>query len=61
MGGKKKGGGAKKKSKGGDDDEIDQNQLYEILKAKVDSLKSRIYLEQERKDNAKATQEDIRL
>ena len=44
MGGKKKGGGAKKK-KGGDDDEINADQLYEILKAKVDSLKSRIFLE----------------
>ena len=59
MGGKKKAGGAKKK-KGGDDDEINQDQLYEILKAKVDSLKSRIYLEQERKNNAELNTETIR-
>ena len=53
----KKKGGAKKKGKGGDDDEISQDVLYEILKAKVDSLKARIYLEQERKENAIAKQE----
>ena len=59
MGGKKKGGGAKKK-KGGDDDEINQDQLYDMLKAKVEALKSRIYLEQERRDNAEAIIDDIR-
>ena len=59
MGGKKKGGGGKKK-KGGDDDGIPSDELYEILKAKVDSLKSRIYLEQERRDNAYSTIEYIR-
>ena len=59
MGGKKKAGGGKKK-KAGDDDEINQDQLYEVLKAKVDSLKSRIFLEQERRDNAMALTEEIR-
>ena len=58
MGGKKK--NAKKGKKGGDDDEINQDQLYDMLKAKVEALKSRIYLEQERRDNAEAIIDDIR-
>ena len=62
MGGKKKGGkkgGAKKK--GGDDDgEIDPSVLNDILKAKVDSLKARLVLEQERRDNAESKVEEIR-
>ena len=60
MGGKKKAGGGKKATKGGDDDEIKQDDLYEILKAKVDALKSRIFLEQERRDNAKVNEKEIR-
>ena len=54
MGGKKKAAG-KKKGKGGDDDgEIDQSVLNEILTAKVQALKARLVLEQERRDNAMA-------
>ena len=62
MGGKKKGGGGKKgKKKGGDDDgEIDQHTLNEILTAKVQSLKARLILEQERRDNSMASVEDMR-
>ena len=62
MGGKKKGGGGKKgKKKGGDDDgEIDQNTLNEILTAKVQSLKARLVLEQERRDNSSANVEAMR-
>ena len=55
MGGKKKGGGGKKKGgkKGGDDDgEIDQSVLNEILTAKVQALKARLVLEQDRRDAA---------
>ena len=59
MGGKKK-AGKKGGKKGGDDDEINQDQLYDMLKAKVEALKSRIYLEQERRDNAEAIIDDIR-
>ena len=60
MGGKKKGGG-KKKSKGGDDDgEIDQNTLNEILTAKVQALKARLVLEQERRDTADAKIDELR-
>ena len=63
MGGKKKkgGGGGKKKGKGGDDDgEIDQNTLNDILTAKVQSLKARLVLEQDRRDRADANVEEIR-
>ena len=63
MGGKKKGGGKKgggKKGKGGDDDEMDQGTLNEILTAKVQSLKARLVLEQERRDNSMASVEDMR-
>ena len=62
MGGKKKGGGGKKgKKKGGDDDgEIDQSQLNEILTAKVQSLKAKLVLEQERRDNSNANVEAMR-
>ena len=60
MGGKKKGGGGKKKKAGGDDDEMNQDVLKDILFAKVETLKSQIYLEQERRDNANATIEELR-
>ena len=63
MGGKKKkgGGGGKKKGKGGDDDgEIDQQTLNDILTAKVQSLKARLVLEQDRRDRADANVEEIR-
>ena len=61
MGGKKKGGGGGKKGKkGGDDDEINQDDMYQVLVNKVAALKSRIFLEQERRDNALATTEEIR-
>ena len=62
MGGKKKGG--KKKAggkKGGDDDgEISQDILNDILTAKVMSLKARLVLEQDRRDNADSKVEEIR-
>ena len=59
MGGKKKAGG--KKKKGGDDDgEIDQGELHLMLAAKVASLKARLVLEQERRDNADNNVEEIR-
>ena len=61
MGGKKKGG--KKKGggkKGGDDDEMDEGVLNDILTAKVLSLKARLVLEQERRDNAESNIEGIR-
>ena len=59
MGGKKKGGKAKK-GKGGDDDgEIDQGTLNEILTAKVQALRSRLFLEQERRENAVAKVADL--
>ena len=58
MGGKKK--AAKKAKKGDDDGEIDQNTLNEILTAKVQALKARLVLEQERRDNADANVEEIR-
>ena len=61
MGGKKKGGGKKGGKKGGDDDgEIDQNTLNDILTAKVQSLKARLVLEQERRDRSNAVVEEIR-
>ena len=64
MGGKKKGGGGKKKGKGGgkggDDDEYDPSVLNEILTAKVQALKARLVLEQERRDNADVNVEYIR-
>ena len=63
MGGKKKGGGKGKKGgkKGGDDDgEIDQSTLNEILTAKVQALKARLVLEQDRRDNSDANVEAIR-
>ena len=59
MGGKGKKQKAKKK--GGDDDgEIDQNTLNEILTAKVQALKARLVLEQDRRDNADSNVEQIR-
>ena len=58
MGGKKK--AAKKAKKGDDDGEIDQGTLNEILTAKVQALKARLVLEQERRDNAEANVEDNR-
>ena len=61
MGGKKKGGGKKGGKKGGDDDgELDQNTLNDILTAKVQSLKARLVLEQERRDRSNAVVEEIR-
>ena len=55
---KKKKAAAKK---GGDDDgEIDQNTLNEILSAKVQALKARLVLEQERRDNSEAKVEEAR-
>ena len=61
MGGKKKGGGKKGGKKGGDDDgEIDSSVLNDILNAKVMSLKARLVLEQERRDNADSNVEAIR-
>ena len=56
---KKKGGGKKKGGKGDDDGEINADQLYDMLKAKVDALKSKIALEQERRDNADSKREEI--
>jgi hypothetical protein len=58
MGGKKK--AANKKGKGGDDDEFDPNKMNEILQAKVDALKSKIVLEQERRDQSMSNQESSR-
>ena len=62
MGGKKKAGGKKKGGKkGGDDDgEIDPAVLNDILTAKVMSLKARLVLEQERRDNADCNIDAIR-
>ena len=63
MGGKKKGGGKGKKGgkgKGDDDGEIDQGTLNEILTAKVQALKARLVLEQDRRDNAMSNVEAIR-
>lgn len=56
MGGKKK-GGAKKGKKGDDDGEIDQTVLQGMLAASVAALKSRLVLEQERRDNARKKME----
>ena len=56
MGGKKK-GGAKKAKKGDDDGEIDQTALQGMLAASVAALKSRLVLEQERRDNARKKME----
>ena len=58
MGGKKK--AAKKAKKGDDDGEIDQSTLNEILTAKVQALKAKLVLEQERRDNSDANVEGIR-
>ncbi len=60
MGGKKKGGGGKKKKGGGggDDDEINPEEMAKIQKAKVDTLKARLVLEQERRDGSDAKIED---
>ena len=59
MGGKKKAG--KKAGKKGDDDgEINQDDLHDILKAQVETLKSRIVLEQERRDKALDNKETMR-
>ena len=60
MGGKKKKAGGKKKKGGDDDGEIDQNTLNEILTAKVQALKARLVLEQERRDNANCKVDEIR-
>ena len=61
MGGKKKKGAGKKKGKGGDDDgEIDSSVLNDILTSKVLALKSRLVLEQNRRDNAESNVEEIR-
>ena len=61
MGGKKKAGGGKKgKGKGDDDGEIDQSQMNELLVAKVQALKARLVLEQERRDASEAVVEGIR-
>ena len=62
MGGKKKGGGGKKgKKAGGDDDgEMDPAVMNDILNAKVMSLKARLVLEQERRDNADCNVDAIR-
>ena len=52
---------AKAKKGGGDDDgEIDQNTLNEILTAKVQALKARLVLEQERRDNSDSKVEEAR-
>lgn len=59
MGGKKK-GGAKKGKAGDDDGAVSPDVLYDILKAKVDALKSRIVLEQERRQNALTMQDEFR-
>ena len=61
MGGKKKGGGKKGAKKGDDDGEINQDDLHDILKAQVETLKSRIVLEQERRDNAISKKEEMRI
>ena len=59
MGGKKKAG--KKAGKKGDDDgEINQDDLHDILKAQVETLKSRIVLEQDRRDKANSNKDDMR-
>ena len=60
MGGKKKAGG-KKAKKGDDDGEINPEEMYDILKAQVETLKSRIVLEQERRDNAISRKEEMRI
>ena len=61
MGGKKKGGAKKAKGKKGDDDgEINQDELHDILKAQVEALKTRLVLEQERRDNADSKRDEIR-
>ena len=56
----KKKGGKKKGGKGDDEGEISQDMLYEILRSKVEALKSRIVLEQERRDNATTKIDEIR-
>lgn len=53
-------GGKKKGGKGDDDGEISQDLLYEILRSKVEALKSRIVLEQERRDTAQQKIDEIR-
>ena len=55
-GGKKKGGG----KKGDDDGEINQDELHDMLKAQVDALRTRLVLEQERRDNADSKRDEIR-
>ena len=61
MGGKKKGGAKKGGKKGGDDDgEVDPSVMNDILTAKVQALKARLVLEQERRDNADAKVDEIR-
>ena len=58
MGGKKKGGG--KKGDGGEDDKYDPAQMTIILQAQVQSLKERLSSEQERRDQARASIDEIR-
>ena len=60
MGGKKKAGKKGGKKSGDDDGEIDQNTLNEILTARVMSLKARLVLEQDRRDNSDCKVEEIR-
>jgi hypothetical protein len=53
----KKGGKGKKK---GDDDGPDQEEMAMILKAQVDTMKARLVLEQERTNNSRSKEDDIR-
>ena len=58
MGGKKKGGGDKKK--GGDDDGDDPKAMQAALEAAVEGLKTKLVLEQERKDRSLTIEKQIR-
>jgi len=57
MGGKKKGG---EKKKGGDDDGSNPAEENAIMAAKVDELKMKLILEQERKDKSLTVEKNIR-
>ena len=52
--------GKKKGTKAGNDDGPDQEEMAGMLGAQVDCLKERLVLEQERSNNSRSKEDDIR-